>query len=33
MLCDALNIKLDNLTVGLFIPTAQPDRTDIPAEP
>src|SRR5216117_1751781 len=26
-------LKPDNLTVGLFIPTAQPDRTDIPAAP
>src|SRR5207247_1976066 len=25
--------KPDNRTVGLFIPTAQPDRTDIPAAP
>ena len=25
--------KADNRTVGLFIPTAQPDRTDIPAAP
>src|SRR5207245_10860178 len=26
-------LKPDNRTVGLFIPTAQPDRTDIPAAP
>src|SRR5256885_14201491 len=25
--------KADTRTVGLFIPTAQPDRTDIPAAP
>jgi zinc protease len=25
--------KSDNRTVGLFIPTAQPDRTDVPAAP